>query len=55
MVKGKHKHTLNRRQCNMATSQPSTTTTTNSGYHNTPEEQDYDLNFHENDSLIMRK
>lgn len=30
----------------MVTSEPSTTTTTNAGYHNTPKEQDYDLQSH---------
>jgi hypothetical protein len=46
LAKGKHKYTTNKSQCKMVTSEPSTTATTNAGYHNRPKEQDYDLQSH---------
>ena len=43
MVRGKHKSIMNRSQCNLAPSEPSSPTTTRPVYTNTPEKQDADL------------
>jgi hypothetical protein len=40
MVKGKSKNIINRSQSNKTPSEPSPPTTANSGYSNTPKEQD---------------
>jgi hypothetical protein len=42
-AKGKRKNRTNRNQEHWASSEPSTPTTTNPGYPNTPEKQDTDL------------
>jgi hypothetical protein len=46
MAKGKHKNISNRNQDYLASSEPSSPTTVNPGYHNTPEKQDSDLKLH---------
>jgi hypothetical protein len=45
-MKGKRKNISNRNQDFMESSEPSSPTTTNPGYPNTPENQDYDLKSH---------
>ena len=46
MVRGKGKNISNRNQDYLASSEPSSPTTANPGYPNTPEKQDYDLKSH---------
>ena len=43
MARGKHKNLRNRNQDNLVSSEPSSPTTANNGYHNSPEKQDLDL------------
>ena len=43
MAKGKHKIIINRNKGNMTPSEPSSPTTANPGYPNTPEKQELDL------------
>jgi hypothetical protein len=43
MAKGKHKNLTNRKQDYSVSSEPSTPTTVNPGYPNTPEKQESDL------------
>ena len=45
-MRGKHKNISNRNQDYLASSEPSSATTVNPGYPNTPEKQDYDLKSH---------
>jgi hypothetical protein len=46
MGKGKHKNVSNRNQDYLASSEPSSPTTANPGYPNTPEKRDSDLKLH---------
>jgi hypothetical protein len=46
MAKGKCKNINNRNQDYLASSEPSSPTTANPGYPNTPEKQDFDLKSH---------
>lgn len=46
MVKGQCKNIINKSQGNVASSEPSSLTTSSSGYPNTPEEHDNNLEFH---------
>ena len=46
MARGKYKNLSNRNQDYLASSEPSSPTTVNSGYLNTPEKQDSDLKSH---------
>jgi hypothetical protein len=46
MVKGKYKNISNRNQGDLASSEPSSPTTTSPGYPNTPEKQNSDLKSH---------
>jgi hypothetical protein len=46
MVRGKGKNTSKRKQGYLASSEPSSPTTVNPGYPNTPEKQDSDLKSH---------
>jgi hypothetical protein len=46
MARSKGKNIRNRNECYLASSEPSSSTTTSSGYPNTPEKQDYDLKSH---------
>ena len=46
MAKGKHKNISNRNQGYLASSGPSSPTTANPGYPNTPEKQDSELKSH---------
>jgi hypothetical protein len=46
MVKGNRKNISNRNQDYLASSEPSSPTTVNPGYHNTTERQDSDLKSH---------
>jgi hypothetical protein len=43
MAKGKHKNIINRSQCSLAPSEPSSPTTASPGYSITPEEQESDF------------
>jgi hypothetical protein len=46
MLKGKHKNISSRNQDYLASSEPSSLTTVNPGYPNTPEKQNSDLKSH---------